>query len=60
MRIARRGGADRGEDARADDGADAKGDEIPWPERFLELVAFFLRSGNELVERLGGEQTADQ
>ena len=54
--ISRRRGSDRGEDARSDDGADPERDQIPRTERFAELVALFMRLGDELIERLRAEE----
>jgi len=52
------GCADDGEDAGADDGANAERGERERAERFLEDCVGVLRVGDELVDRLGGEDLA--
>ncbi len=59
-RIAADGGADDGEDARADDDADAEGGEGDGAEGFFEGVLGALGVGDELVDGLGGEDLAGQ
>jgi len=58
--IAADGGADYGEDARADDDADAEGGERNRPKGFFEGVFGTLGVGDELVDALSSEDLAGQ
>ena len=59
-RIAADRGADDGEDARADDHADAERGQRDRPERLLQRVLRQLRVGDQLVDGFGGEDLPGQ
>ena len=54
------GGADDGEDARADDGADAESGKRPGAQRFLERVLGLFRIPDQLIDGFAGKQLAEQ
>jgi hypothetical protein len=54
------GSADDGEDARADDCADAERGKRPWSEGLFERVAGILGLVDQLVDRFAGEQLTGQ
>jgi hypothetical protein len=58
--LARYGGTDDGEDARADDGADSERGKRPGPEGLFEPVLGFFRFANELIDGLASKQLAWQ
>jgi hypothetical protein len=59
-RIAANGDPNDGEDARADDCADAEGGERDRAERLTQGAIGPLRFGDQLVDRLGGEDLPGQ
>jgi len=58
--VAADGGADDGEDSRADDDADTEGGEGDGAEGFFERVLGKLGVGDELVDGLGSEDLSGQ
>jgi hypothetical protein len=58
--VAADGDADDGEDARADDCADAEGGERDRAERLAQRAIGPLGIGDQLVDRLGGEDLPGQ